>query len=575
MKGIANHRLERRSHTAPNGEGLVNFVKYFWNVLEPNRDFIDGWVLHAIAEHLDAVTTGRITRLLMNVSPGSMKSLMTNVFWPAWEWSAMGMPHLRGISFSYAAHLTERDNQKFRDLIRSQKFQDMYGKIFQLTADGKIQVSNDKSGWQFASSVRGVGTGARADRIRCDDPHNIKDGESDIIRQETVRWFRESMSNRLNDMDKSAIVVIMQRVHEDDVAGSIISDADGLGYVHLRIPMEYVENGPWPTRNSIGWEDPRRVNGELAWPERFPPTIVQRLKDTIGPFAYAAQYMQDPEPRGGAIVKRDWWQLWRPVSPDETETGDGCPYCGSSKTTNLEGRALMFECRDCLQKFRGKTARFPDTTFRIASLDTAYTEKERNDPSAMTVWGIFRHPKTREGGVILMDAWRKWVKLRGVNVPREEGEDEASWRLRAEPEWGLVEWTWHTCRKFKVHYLLIESAASGISLHQEMMRQHGKELWITEMVQADTSKETRLHSVQGIFAQGLVWAPNRAWADMVIDEVAKAPFGRYRDLTDTTSMALRRLRDMGMLEFEDERLHEEIESMRFRSVAETLPLYPV
>lgn len=568
LQKISRLREEKQSHTEPGGKGLINFVRTFWHVLEPNRPFVRGWVLEAIAEHLDAVTHRRINRLLINVSPGSMKSLLTNVFWPAWEWGPMKMPNIRGISFSYAAHLTERDNQKFRDLVRSKDFQDMYGDVFTITADGKIKIQNDKSGWQLASSVRGVSTGERADVLRADDLHNIKDSESDVVRQETVRWFRESMSNRLNDMDKSAIVVIMQRVHEDDVAGTIISDADGLGYTHLRIPMEYVDNGPWSTSTGIGWEDPRTKQGELCWPERFSPAVVQRIKETIGPFSFSSQYQQDPEPRGGAIIKRDWWRVWQP-----DEVGDICISCGSNDTKHLEGRGVLFECQACKHQFRGKPGKYPACSYILASLDTAYTEKERNDPSAMTVWGIFRHPETNEGGVILMDAWRKWLKLRGANVPRVEDESEAAWRARAEPEWGLTEWTWHTCRKFKVDSLIIENKASGISLQQELQLQHSKELWTTEMVNPVGDKEARVHAVQGIFAQGLVWAPNRHFADMTIDELAKFPFGKFRDLSDSTSQAMKTLRDRGLLKFEDERLYEAQEEMRYRPKQQAL--YPV
>ena len=129
--------------------------------------FVDGWAMQAIAEHLEAVTFGELNRLLINVPPGFSKSLLTNVFWPAWEWGPMDMAHLRGLSFSYAAHLTERDNEKLRTLITSKPYQELWGHQFKLTGDAKIKISNDKMGWQLASSVGGVTTGERADRVRC------------------------------------------------------------------------------------------------------------------------------------------------------------------------------------------------------------------------------------------------------------------------------------------------------------------------------------------------------------------------------------------------------------------------
>jgi hypothetical protein len=205
-------RKNRAKQQAPGG--LYEFVKYFWPILEPKTKFVDGWAIRAICAHLEAVTRGDITRLLINVPPGFSKSLICNVFFPAWEWGPMGLTSMRYIAFSYGSHLTERDNGKFRDIIQSKKFQELWGDKFKTTGVGVVKVSNDKTGWKFASSVGGVGTGERADRVLCDDPHNLADGESDVIRVKTVRWFDEAMSNRLNDLQKSAIIVIMQRVNE-------------------------------------------------------------------------------------------------------------------------------------------------------------------------------------------------------------------------------------------------------------------------------------------------------------------------------------------------------------------------
>ena len=156
-------RLEREKQARPGG--LLDFIKYFWDCIEPGREFVDGWPIQALCMHLEAVTYGGITRLLVNISPGSMKSLCLNVFWPAWEWSAANKSGMRYISFSYSALLTERDNQRMLDLIESQKFQDLWGHKFTMRQKGVTKISNNKFGWKFASSVRGTGTGERADRV--------------------------------------------------------------------------------------------------------------------------------------------------------------------------------------------------------------------------------------------------------------------------------------------------------------------------------------------------------------------------------------------------------------------------
>jgi predicted phage terminase large subunit-like protein len=560
--------LEERERQSGPG-GLMAFVRYFWTILEPNQPFVDGWAIQAIAEHLEAVHHGLINRLLINVPPGFSKSLITNCFFPAWEWSAMGRADLRYLSFSYAAHLTRRDNRKLINLLKSPRFIELWGRHrgFELVKEGEELVGNNKTGWKFATSVGGVGTGERGSRILLDDPHNVRDTESDIIRNGVVRWFRESMSNRLNN-ENDAIIIIMQRVHEDDVSGNIVADDEGLGYTQLRIPMEYIEDDPCARPTSIGWEDPRRVAGELAWPERYTLPFLRQFK-TI-PFMWAAQYQQDPEPRGGAIILRDWWKLWE--NPESKQ----CTHCGSYEVAKIQSQdpaSRWHSCSECGKHFIARAEKFPVCSYVLASLDTSYTESERNDPSAMTVWGLFQNPKTREPGIVLMDAWRKWLRMNSEPVPRMAEENEFDYRERTKPKWGLVEWTVHTCRRFNVDCLLIENKASGITLQQELQIQYGRELWSTILKQPEGDKEARAHSVVGIFANGLIWAPNRDYANLAIEEMAKFPFGKYRDITDSATQALRHIRNLGFIQFEEERLAEEASENRFKPRLQ--PLYPV
>lgn len=285
-KKLRDERKRQASLGGPGySGGLMDFIRYFWHVLEPSTKLVDGWVMRAICMHLEAVTRGEIKRLLINVPPGFAKSLVVNCFWPAWEWSAAGKPHLRYVTFAYAAHLTERDNARFRDVIQSPAFREMWGHKVNLVEDGKVKPSNDAKGWKFSSSIRGVGTGERGNRILADDVHNVKEGESEAIRGETVRWVREGMSNRLNDMVEDVIIGIGQRVHEEDASSAMLEDRD---YVHLMIPMEF--DPARRCRTSIGWEDPRTEYGELAWPARFPPNVVAKLKTTLGPYAYCTPH---------------------------------------------------------------------------------------------------------------------------------------------------------------------------------------------------------------------------------------------------------------------------------------------
>jgi hypothetical protein len=135
--------------------GLLNFVRYFWHTLEPKtRALVEGWPLEAICLHLEALTFGDIpsNRLLMNVPPGFMKSLLVNVFWPAWEWGPCDMPYMRYISFSYSDEITTRDNNKMVRLIQSPGYRQLWGDRFTLTKTGERRLENDQTGFKLATS---------------------------------------------------------------------------------------------------------------------------------------------------------------------------------------------------------------------------------------------------------------------------------------------------------------------------------------------------------------------------------------------------------------------------------------
>ena len=537
----AEHAM--RGHRDEDGEwvgGLYAFVKYFWHILEPETPLVPGWPMEAICEHLEAVTYGEINRLLINVPPGFCKSLLVDVFWPAWEWACCGKTHLRYVTFSYSASLTERDNRRFGDLVTHKDFRDLYGEKVKIVKKGDTLVTNTAKGWKLASSVGGVGTGERGDRVILDDPHNVKEAESDIVRTETVRWFRESMSDRLNDMKRGAIVIIMQRVHEDDVSGVILDV--GMDYCHLMVPMEYDVKRAFDDQGNvlatqIGWVDPRLDEDDIdacdmepAWLERFPLEVIDKLKKEGGPYKWAGQYQQSPAPRGGGIFKTTWWQVW--------ESADG---------------------------------KFPVFDLLIASVDSAFTAKEQNDPTALTVWGVFNKDGKRR--LMLVHAWRKHLEFSGVRTPYEPGETKAQWQRRTQHTWGLMEWIQYTCERFKVDKLLIEGKASGISAAQELRNRYGLQDWSTQLCPVKGDKYARAQGVQAIFSNLGVYAPIRDWSEMVIREMEVFPAGKYDDLTDSTTQALKWLRDNGMAPTDEEIIHEQEDKIRLKPKQKAL--YPV
>jgi predicted phage terminase large subunit-like protein len=241
------------------------------------------------------------------------------------------------------------------------------------------------------------------------------------------------------------------------------------------------------------WRDPRTEENEPAWPERFGEDQIEELKNAKGPYAWAGQYQQTPEVRGGSIIRREYWQPW-----DEPQYPDNIEYI-------------------------------------LASVDTAYTEKEENDASAMTIWGVFRdinkNPK-----IILLHAWQEKLEIHKL-VQRII--DTCTVDSRAIND-----------KRFQVDRLLIEAKASGLSVSQEIRRiigfngKFGIEL-INPTKQGD--KVARAHSVLHLFSDGMIYCPpGRVWSTQVIDQCAVFPKGSKDDLVDSTTMALRYLRDNGL-----------------------------
>lgn len=299
---------------------LKEFVKQGWHVVEPGTEFKHSWHIDVICDHLqylrDVVVgtrdvalkldTGNVYNLLINMPPRAMKSLIVSVFFPAWAW--IDDPWLRFLYSSYAQDLATDHSVLTRRVIESDWYQENWGDRFQLLPDQnlKTKFANDHQGVRQSTSVRGVGTGKGGHIIVCDDPHNVKEAESDAVREATINWWDKAMSTRLNDPKRGARVIVMQRVHQKDLSGHVLAQG---GYDHLCLPMEYE---PTDRVTSIGWTDPRIEPGELLAPERFGSAQVADSKRRLQR-DYAGQMQQRPSPAEGGTFKRRWWRFWHPA----------------------------------------------------------------------------------------------------------------------------------------------------------------------------------------------------------------------------------------------------------------------
>jgi predicted phage terminase large subunit-like protein len=297
--------LDRVSHDAEairaRCQTLVGFVREAWHVLEPNARYIHSWHIDAIAAHLEAVTAGRINRILINVPPGSMKSMLVSVFWQAWQWGPKGLRSTRFLTTAFNDGPVKRDTRKTRDLILSDWYQSLWPEV-NLTRTAEMSFANSDTGTREGVAFGSL-TSQRGDVLVIDDPHSTETAESETERGNTTRKFREGAINRLNDQERSAIAVIMQRMHEDDISGAILKL--GMGYTHLCLPMEFeIERA---CRTEIGFTDPRVMDGDLLDPVRFPRAALDALKRDMTAYGYAGQYQQRPAPREGAMFRRAWF----------------------------------------------------------------------------------------------------------------------------------------------------------------------------------------------------------------------------------------------------------------------------
>lgn len=280
---------------------LAYFVRKAWPVLEPTMPLAWGWALDAICEHLEAVSRGELNRLVINVPPGMMKSLLTCVFWPAWEWGPLGRPDLRYMGAAYEQDLAIRDARKMRNLVESEWYRERWPITMAADQNQKTKFENTATGLRLARPSKSL-TGERVHRLMLDDPHSVVDADSDVVRSGVVQTFREAAQNRMVDPLTSAIIVIMQRLHEEDVSGWLLANARDV-YECLVLPMRFEPERRCSTR--IGFQDPRTEEGELIFPERFPLSVVDRDEKLMGEYAVAGQNQQRPSPREGGMFKAD------------------------------------------------------------------------------------------------------------------------------------------------------------------------------------------------------------------------------------------------------------------------------
>jgi predicted phage terminase large subunit-like protein len=331
------------------------FVRKVFVTLESGQAYVPNWHLEAIAHQLERVRRGEIRRLIINMPPRSLKSMTASVAFPAF---VLGHnPTRRIICVSYSGDLAKKHANDFRAVLEAPWYQRLFEGTRIGQKDSETEIELTARGFRLATSVGGTLTGRGGDLIVIDDPLKPDDAYSEAKRNAANEWFKNTLLSRLDDKRTGAIIIVMQRVHMDDLTGFVTSQSDEWEILNLPAIAEVDEVIPISDIRVH-----RRRVGEALSPVREPIAVLENLKLQLGSDAFSAQYQQMPVPPGGAMIKRNWIKRYVDL-PLQRE------------------RSLILQ-----------------------SWDTANKGGPENDFSVCTTWCI-----SRDRRWYLIDVWRKRV----------------------------------------------------------------------------------------------------------------------------------------------------------------------
>jgi predicted phage terminase large subunit-like protein len=334
---------------------FVAFVQRSFRELNPETAYLHNWHIEVIAEALEQCRTGKLRRLIINLPPRSLKSHMTSVAFSAW---LLGHnPATQLICASYAQDLSDKLAADGRSVMGSQWYQSLFPATRLATRRPAVNdFMTTKRGFRLSTSVGGVLTGRGADFIIIDDPLKPDEALSEVQRRAVNEWYDHTLISRLNSKRDGCIIIIMQRLHEDDLVGHVLQQK---GWRVLKFPAIAEENQNLSIQTPYGRKEFCRKEGEALHPEREPLEVLAQLRGIQGEYNFAGQYQQAPAPLGGGLVKSAWFK---------TYTATGLP----------EKFELIFQ-----------------------SWDTANKPTELSDYSVCTTWGL------KESHVYLLHVIRK------------------------------------------------------------------------------------------------------------------------------------------------------------------------
>lgn len=331
------------------GNSLSYFLQRSFHVVNQGTNYIHNWHIDAIAEALNEVYKGNIKQLIINMPPRYLKSFCVSVGFPAW---VLGKnPEKRIIVASYSQKLALSHSANCRLIMENKWFKNLFTDcVLSKNQNEKHKFSTTFNGYRFATSVGGTLTGEGGDILIVDDPHNPQEVLSDKLRQHTLDWYCNTFSSRLNDKKNGAIIIVMQRLHPEDLSGFLLEKG---GWFHLNLPVYFEEE----TKIEVGKFSKTIKKGEYLFEVREGYGEIERIKLFMGSYIFNAQYQQKPMVNDGGLFRKEWIKYY-------------------SKSPVFENFYLSF--------------------------DTALKSGINNDPTVCSVWGEY------QGNYYLMEIIRKW-----------------------------------------------------------------------------------------------------------------------------------------------------------------------
>jgi predicted phage terminase large subunit-like protein len=283
------------------------FIHRCFVQLHSQAPFQSNWHIELIADRLEAVRQGRIRRLIINVPPRSLKSIGASVAFPAW---LLGHdPSCRVICASYGQELAEKHGRDCRLIMSSPWYRQVFPTRLAADRSATADFQTTLLGGRMSNSVGGALTGRGGDILIIDDPTKPEEALSETQRNAANNWFDHTFYSRLNDKRTGAIVIVMQRLHLDDLVGHVLVKEP---WDVISLPAIAAEEENWRYDTLRGAQSHVRHAGEALHPEREPLEVLQRIRESLGGYSFSAQYLQSPVPLGGGLIKRAWLRFDEP-----------------------------------------------------------------------------------------------------------------------------------------------------------------------------------------------------------------------------------------------------------------------